>query len=281
MAEVANTDGIWSIKPVTYSFSINDPFWKRWWFILLEVVTLLLAIQLFIRFRTGIITKREEEKTRINKLLADYQMKALRAQMNPHFIFNAINSIQNFVLLKDSTQAYDYLTKFSRLIRLVLISTKENEMTLKQEIEILALYVELEQLRFENAFEYIFHVDEKINTEAVVIPALFIQPYVENAIWHGLMPLKGRKGILDISIKEDKKNLLITIKDNGLGRERSSQIKKKVAHQSMGMDLNNKRIELFAQGSEVAQIIIKDIYDESGEPAGTHVEIILPMIESY
>ena len=281
LGEVANADGIWSKHPVAYSFSINQPFWKRWWFILLEIAALAFAIHLFIHFRTGIITKREQEKTSINKLLAEYQMKALRAQMNPHFIFNAINSIQNFILLKDSTHAYDYLTKFSRLIRFVLISTKENEMTLKQEMEILSLYVELEQLRFENAFEYIFHIDKIIDTETVVIPGLLIQPYVENAIWHGLMPLKEHKGILDISIRAEMKTLKIIIKDNGVGRERSSKIQKKITHQSMGMDLNNKRVELFTQGSEATSIVVKDIYKNNGEPAGTSVEITLPMIESY
>lgn len=279
-AAVANTDGIWSKLPVSYNFMIDKPFWLRWWFILIEIGLLGFAIYLFIRFRERIITKREEEKSRISKLLAEYQMKALQAQMNPHFIFNAMNSIQSFILQNDSGQAYDYLTKFSKLVRFVLISTKENEMTLKQEIEILILYIELEQLRFENAFDFNLHIDQKIDTELVMIPTLLIQPYVENAIWHGLMPLKERKGILDISISVENEMLKIKITDNGLGRERSQLIRKKLSHKSMGMDINKKRVELFGEGNKEAHIVITDLYN-GAEPNGTSVEITLPLIETY
>lgn len=279
-AAVANTDGIWSKLPVSYNFTIDKPFWLRWWFILIEIGLAGFAIYLFIRFRERIITKREEEKSRINKLLAEYQMKALQAQMNPHFIFNAMNSIQSFILQNDSSQAYDYLTKFSKLVRFVLISTKENEMTLKQEIEILNLYVELEQLRFENAFEFNLQIDKEIDTELVMIPTLLIQPYVENAVWHGLMPLKDRKGILDIVIRTENEMLKIKITDNGLGRERSQLIRKKLSHKSMGMDISQKRVELFGEGNKEAHIIITDLYNGT-EPNGTSVEITLPLIETY
>jgi ligand-binding sensor domain-containing protein len=282
-AQVANIDKIWSHQPATYSFTINKPFWFTWWFILLEVLVAVFIVYLIIRWRTSIIRKKEQEKLRINKLLAEYQMKALTAQMNPHFIFNAINSIQNFIIQNHPTLAYDYLIKFSKLIRLVLNNSKENEISLQQELETLAIYVELEQLRFKNSFDYQVSIATQLDTESIVIPALLLQPYIENAIWHGLMPLKNRKGAISLMIIEQNEFLKITITDNGVGRKASDLIKKKIVnknHQSIGMELTGKRIEVFGQESKFSLQII-DNYDADNEPTGTTVEIILPMIEMY
>jgi ligand-binding sensor domain-containing protein len=282
-AQVANLDKIWSNKSATYSFTINKPFWFTWWFILIEILIACFIVYLIILWRTTIIRKKEQEKLRINKLLAEYQMKALTAQMNPHFIFNAINSIQNFIIQNHSTLAYDYLIKFSKLIRLVLNNSKENEISLKQELETLAIYVELEQLRFENSFDYHVNIASELDTDALVIPALLLQPYIENAIWHGLMPLKNRKGSITLTIMEQDMFLKITITDNGVGRKASDLIKKKIVHknhQSIGMELTGKRIEVFGQESKFSLQII-DNYDDGNNSTGTTVEIVLPMIEMY
>jgi hypothetical protein len=282
-AQIANADNIWSNRSSSYCFTIEKPFWLTWWFILLEVVMLVVIIYLIVLWRTNIIQKKENEKLRINKLLAEYQMKALTAQMNPHFIFNAINSIQNFIIQNHATLAYDYLIKFSKLIRLVLNNSKDNEISLKQELDTLGLYIELEQLRFEKSFTYNLQVETQIDQEALMIPALLLQPYIENAIWHGLMPLKTRLGIIALTIVQQDNCLKITISDNGVGRIVSDQIKKKIAHkthQSVGMELTGKRIELFGQESKFSLQII-DNYSEHNEPIGTTVEIILPMIELY
>lgn len=281
--QVANTDKIWSKIPSTYSFTIKKPFWLRWWFILFETLTIILIVYLIILWRTRIIRKKEQEKLRINKLLAEYQMRALTAQMNPHFIFNAINSIQNFIIQNHSTLAYDYLIKFSKLIRLVLNNSKDNEVTIQQELDTLALYIELEQLRFENSFDYILKVDPEIDVESLMIPGLLLQPYIENAIWHGLMPLKTRKGKIALTICRENELLKITVNDNGVGRTASDQIKKKIvhkSHQSVGLELTGKRIELFGMESKFSLQII-DNYDDNGLATGTSVEIILPMIEMY
>jgi LytS/YehU family sensor histidine kinase len=240
-------------------------------------------VYLIILWRTNVIRKKEQEKLRINKLLAEYQMKALTAQMNPHFIFNAINSIQNFIIQNHSTLAYDYLIKFSKLIRLVLNNSKENEISLQQELETLAIYVELEQLRFENSFDYQVSIAPQLETESIVIPALLLQPYIENAIWHGLMPLKNRKGAISLTIVEQDEFLKIIITDNGVGRKASDLIKKKIVnknHQSIGMELTGKRIEVFGQESKFSLQII-DNYDPDNNSTGTTVEIVLPMIEMY
>jgi hypothetical protein len=282
-AQVANLDKRWSQKSASFSFTIDKPFWFRWWFILLEILVAAFIVYLIILWRTSIIRKKEEEKLRINKLLSEYQMKALTAQMNPHFIFNAINSIQNFIIQNHSALAYDYLIKFSKLIRLVLNNSKENEISLKQELETLAIYVELEQLRFENSFDYHVHIASQLDTESLVIPALLLQPYIENAIWHGLMPLKSRKGVIDLTIIQQDELLKIIISDNGVGRKASDLIKKKVVnknHQSVGMELTGKRIEVFGQESKFSLEII-DNYDNDNNSTGTTVEIVLPMIEMY
>lgn len=249
----------------------------------MEIILLAVIVYLIILWRTNIIQKKENEKLRINKLLAEYQMKALTAQMNPHFIFNAINSIQNFIIQNHSTLAYDYLIKFSKLIRLVLNNSKDNEISLKQELDTLGLYIELEQLRFENSFTYDLYVEPQIEQEVLMIPALLLQPYIENAIWHGLMPLKTRLGIISLCVVEQDNCLKITITDNGVGRTASDQIQKKIVnktHQSIGMELTGKRIELFGLDSKFSLKII-DNYNEQHEPTGTTVEIILPMIELY
>ena len=282
-AQVGNADHIWSSKPVNHSFMIHKPFWLTLWFIFLEIILMGVIIYLIIFWRTRIIKRKEQEKLKINRLLAEYQMKALTAQMNPHFIFNAINSIQNFIIQNHSTLAYDYLIKFSKLIRLVLNNSKDNEITLRQELDTLALYIELEQLRFKDSFMYQPTVDPSIDTDSLMIPALLLQPYVENAIWHGLMPLKTRKGIIKLNIfKIDDHLLKITITDNGIGRKASDQIRKKIhrTHQSVGMELTGKRIELFGKDQQFSIQII-DNYDNRHEATGTTVEIILPMIELY
>ena len=281
--QVANKDTIWS-KSATYSFTITKPFWLRWWFITSELLLLLLLIYLLIRWRIRVTQKKEQEKLRINKLLSEYQMKALTAQMNPHFIFNAINSIQNFIIQNHSRLAYDYLIKFSKLIRMVLNNSKENEITIQAELDTLALYVELEQLRFQNSFDFSLTADPELDLESLIIPSLLLQPYIENAIWHGLMPLKERKGFISITIIKKEDNLLkITITDNGVGRKASDEIKKKIVnekHQSVGMELTGKRIELFGLESKFSLQII-DNYDDNQKASGTTIEIILPMVEMY
>jgi ligand-binding sensor domain-containing protein len=282
-AQVANTDNIWSVKSATYLFTINNPFWRTWWFILLEVLLASLIVYFTILWRTSIIRKKEREKLKINKLLAEYQMKALTAQMNPHFIFNAINSIQNFIIQNHSTLAYDYLIKFSSLIRMVLNNSKDNEISIQQELETLAIYVELEQLRFENSFDYYVNVDPHLDINSLVIPALLLQPYIENAIWHGLMPLENRKGTITLTIIKQHEFLKITITDDGIGRKASDLIEKKMVskhHRSIGMELTGKRIEVFGQESKFSLQII-DNHDETNQPTGTTVEIILPMVEMY
>lgn len=274
-----NNDGVLSIKPIVLKFEIQKPYWQSAWFIVLSFIIFSLIVFVIIRQVIKRIKRKEEEKTRINKQLAEFQLTALQAQMNPHFIFNAINSIQTYILENEAQVAYDYLAKFSRLVRLVLNNAKEKSLTLEKELEVLNTYIELEQMRFENKFEFELILDDKLDTYTIQVPPMLLQPYIENAIWHGLMPLKKlRKGKLKLEIKVADNLLQITIEDNGIGRERSIEIKKTKEHKSIGMELTQERMDVLSNMPEYrnAKILVSDLHNENGEASGTRIEIFLP-----
>ena len=282
-----NNSQVVSKEPVTIQFEILKPFWKTTWFILVCIVLVSAIIYLIVRIIIKRIRNKEEEKTKINKLIAEHQLSALQAQMNPHFIFNAINSIQGYILKKNEQQAYDYLAKFSKLIRMVLNHSQEKTLSLKQELEMLGLYVELEQLRFENSFDFDLVVDKNISQYETQVPSMLIQPYVENAIWHGLMNLptgqagldKNKKGSLKVEIKLKDELLKITIEDNGVGREMSNTFRQNTDHKSIGMKLTEERLIMInkLQDYEGATADIIDLYDENKNASGTRVEIVVPI----
>lgn len=269
-----NNEGILS-GPIAYRFEVLSPWWFSWWaitaVILLATGFLLLLLALTIRR----IKKREEEKTKLHRQIAEYRMSALRAQMNPHFIFNAINSIQRYILQKNEREAYTYLAKFSHLIREVLNNASKNEVLLSKELTMLRLYIEIEQMRFDNSFEFSLK-NNLADLHRVMMPGMLIQPYVENAIWHGIMPLEGkRKGKLGITIDAKGDDLLITIEDNGIGREASGKIKKTSGHASVGMSLTEQRLQLLNYGKKAGscRAVISDIRNSAGEVCGTRVEL--------
>ncbi len=203
--KASNNDGIWNDKGLSINIFIKPPFWQTWWFYALVTVLTgsvsLDPIQIPSRANPEM---KKSLKTEFNKKLADVEMTALRAQMNPHFLFNCLNSINRFIVRNDAETASNYLTKFSRLIRLILQNSKSSTITLRNELEALKLYIELEEMRFENRFDYSIHVDDNIEVEFVEVPPLLLQPYVENAIWHGLMH-KESKGKLTIDDYKGRK----------------------------------------------------------------------------
>jgi hypothetical protein len=215
----ANNDGIWG-EPTKITFTISAPFWKSWWFYTILGTLIFAGIYFFNRYKINQIKERAKLKTKFAQDIAELEMKALRAQMNPHFIFNSLNSIQNYILKNDSEKASQYLTKFSRLIRLILDHSNQNFITLSSEIQLLTLYIEMEDMRFEKHFESEISVDDNIDAEHILIPSMLIQPSVENAIWHGLLH-KNERGFLKIYFKKLDENLLeVTIEDNGVGRKK-------------------------------------------------------------
>ena len=259
-------------------FEIKKPFWKTPFFIVICIL-LFCGIGFFIvkNIITNVVEK-EKEKSRINKLIAEYQLSALRAQMNPHFIFNSINSIQRYILTNKPDQAYNYLSKFSKLIRLVLNYAEENLITLAEELEIVELYIELEQQRFENKFTYSISLPENVNINETKVPAMILQPYIENAIWHGLMnKIEAGERHIAISLKKVNNILEIIIEDNGVGRNQAALFSPQ-NHKSKATEINNKRTEMFnILSSEKGSIIIEDI--KSGEKViGTRVTINIPEI---
>lgn len=222
----------------------------------------------------------KQKKIKITQNYLQLEQQLLRSQMNPHFIFNSINSIQRYILQKDQQAAYDYLAKFSKLIRLVLNNSQEKILTLKQELDLIRLYVELEQLRFDSKFEFTISKADSVNEDMLNVPCLLIQPYVENAIWHGLMNLdKNKKGKLSIDLILQGELLKITIEDNGVGRELAKSYKAENGEKSMGMKLTEQRLQMInkLQDYENAKVLISDLHNEAGEATGTRVEILLPI----
>ncbi|HEX5001718.1 MAG TPA: histidine kinase [Bacteroidia bacterium] len=269
-----NNSGLLSKQAAVYKFSISKPYWLTWWFIFGELLVAVLLTYLFIKWRSTVIHKINKEKFETEKKLSAFQLQALRAQMNPHFVFNAINSIQSQILQKNQHEAYSLLTKFSQLIRLILVNTNENIVALSKEIEAIRLYIELEQLRFAEKFEFDLQIDENVDIENTVIPSMILQPFLENAIWHGLMPLNGlRKAKLSMHISQEGEKILAVIEDNGIGIENSANIKKMFNHKSLGITLTRRRLELISMSGST--INIKNITDSNNNTAGTRVEIVI------
>lgn len=229
----------------TISFSIQPPYWKTWWFI--SGIMLLIGCISYILYNKRIrsIQELESQKAAFSKQLLEQELKTLRAQMNPHFMFNAVNSIQSFILQNDSETAQKYLAKFSRLIRSVLENSKMDTIILSKEIEALKLYLDLECLRASFRFDYEINVQETLQLDLIQVPSMLIQPYVENAVLHGILPLHNKRGRLLISFYKEKELLKCKIEDNGIGLKAARQIKlkKEEGHKSFGMEITSNRME--------------------------------------
>ncbi len=223
-----------------------------------------------------LVTQQAEFKHQITQT----EIKALRAQMNPHFIFNCLNSIQLFTVQNNTEKASDYLTKFSRLIRLVLENSRSEKVTLANELETLRLYIELEAMRFRDKFKYQINVSDSIDQSYIEIPPLLLQPFVENAIWHGLMH-KEEGGTVIVEVEQQSVSALhVTITDDGVGREKATEFKSKSAtrNKSFGMKVTSERIELINQLYNTnTQVSIIDLKDKNGNATGTKVIIEIPI----
>ena len=272
--KAANSKGAWAEKKI--DIIILPPWWSTWW--AYSICGLLVAAVVFAAFRLQKrrIVMAERQKTQKREL----EMQALRAQMNPHFIFNSLNSINRFILQNDRAQASEYLTKFSKLMRMILQNSQASLITLESELESLDLYLNLESLRFNYHFDYNITVPKDLDKEVLQVPPLILQPYVENAIWHGLMH-KEEKGHLDIDISEEGDHLFLKIKDNGVGREKAKAMSSKSAtkHKSMGLRITESRIaNLQKNGSQGSPVTIHDLVNDNGDAAGTEVIIKMPAI---
>jgi tetratricopeptide (TPR) repeat protein len=243
-------------------------------------------------FLRNINLKRRNEKLisqniqrKLEHETSEMEMQALRAQMNPHFIFNCLNSINRFIMKNESQAASDYLTQFSRLIRLVLNNSKKTWIPLEDEIEMLGLYLDMEKLRFKDAFSYSLLCDDDTDPASIFVPPLLLQPFVENAIWHGLMH-KKENGLLTLFFKKEKDILLCTVVDNGVGRAvaAAARSKSSQSHKSMGIKITRERLALINGDSLDNQIVsfkIEDVVDAVGQIAGTRVSVNIRYQENY
>ena len=266
---------------------IKPPWWRTWYFkislsLLLLLILFLIIRQQYIRIRR----KNEIERTMLEmeKRIFDTERKALRLQMNPHFIFNTLNAIQFFIFKNDKLSANKYISMFSKLIRQILINSQQNTILLKDDLVALELYIELELLRFEDMFDFKISVFPDESVLEYNIPSMILQPYVENAIRHGLIHRK-EKGLLQIIVKkEEAGRILCVIEDNGIGREMAEEIrlKTKPDHQSMGIMITESRLRLINKlyGSEMIIQTI-DLKDTQGNSNGTRVELSIPVLENY
>lgn len=274
-----NNSGVWSTNPVQLQFTILQPYWQRWWFQLLVILFTVMLIYIIVKRRIAGVRKQEKLKTDFNKQIVLLEMKALRSQMNPHFVFNVMNSIQDYILKNDAKSAQKYLTKFARLVRLILDNSVEGEVVLQDELKAASLYVELEQQRFDDNFEFVLNVDEQLDVEDLLIPSMIIQPYLENAIKHGISHL-DHKGKITLAVTARKDAVLISITDNGVGRASAAEWNKKNVreHISHGSTITANRIAAYniAHNTHI-QTTITDILDATGAIAGTRVEVVIPV----
>jgi Histidine kinase len=220
------------------------------------------------------------EKIQLEQQATLSELKALRTQMNPHFIFNCLNAIKSYTLNKDTEGVNFYLTKFSKLMRQVLENSRSEKITLNNELETLRLYMDMEKLRAGDKFDYEIKISDDIETDFIEVPPMLIQPYVENAIWHGLMHKEGKgKILIALNLKEDKM-LIINVLDDGVGRKKAIALKSKTAtrHKSYGMTITSERMDIIRQLYNInTTFAIEDLENTEGEPIGTNITLEIPI----
>lgn len=272
---ISSIDGInWS-EPAQFEFEILKPYYLTWWFFLLNILLLGTVFYLIVVWRQKIVKRKQEtEKLMYKSKLLALEQQTLNASMNRHFIFNALNSIQYYINTQDRLSANKYLTSFAKLIRKNLDSSIANNgmVTLKDELERLELYISLEMMRFQEKFMYELLVSDSINTETIKIPSMILQPFVENSIWHGILP-KGNEGKITLTICSEEDSIIFIIEDNGIGIDTSLKNKTANDHQSKGMLITSGRIDILKKVSEQKMSIEGPLQlnDDSGNALGTRV----------
>lgn len=278
-----NEDGVQS-ETLSHSFTILPPFWRRWWFLVLLVLAAGGVTFVFFRIRIENLkskSKMEAEKNAIKQDLAESRLTALRSQMNPHFMFNALNSIQEYIVMNEKKLAEEYLGKFADLMRIYLDQGRTRTISLAEEIRAMKLYLELEQLRFEDSLSATVTIDSALLPDSIFIPSMIVQPYVENALKHGLLHKEGER-ILKVHFKgsEDGSMIHCIVEDNGIGREKAAEIRKmrNPDHQSFATSSTNRRLQLLNRGQDrPIGVNYEDLKNSAGESDGTLVTITIPV----
>ncbi|MEM9022700.1 MAG: histidine kinase [Bacteroidota bacterium] len=266
-------------RVASVGFSIAPPWWNTWWFLTAAAVVLVLGVWSGFRYRVRKIKEQEAQKTAINQQLARLESQALRAQMNPHFIFNTMNAIQNYIAHNPRADAQEYLGQFARLIRQILNLSSREWVTLEEDLAALELYMELEVKRFNGRVRYELDVDPRLDRSYDRVPPLIIQPLVENAIWHGLNR-KTDDGWVSISLQKAGQQIRCTVEDNGIGREAARQFgqQKNPEHRSAGLGITRERLNKLTRNTASIDVVFTDLKDASGSPSGTKVEFLIPIL---
>ncbi|WP_336516720.1 histidine kinase [Pollutibacter soli] len=271
------TGGMWDQQPVDYSIEILPAWWQTLWFRWACILAVILVVFAFVQWRISSVRISAQTRLQYEKDLLELEAKALRAQMNPHFIFNCLNSIKALIAQQETEKATDYLTTFSKLIRYLFNNADKKEISLHDEIETCKLYLQLEALRFSERLKYSVDINTDIDIKSIYVPALIVQPFIENALWHGIAP-KGH-GLLELKVSSDQHSVVCEVDDDGIGREMSKQNKaaNDITHQSRGLGLSQARLELEKKlKNSEASLEITDKYDGI-DARGTSVKIIFSL----
>ncbi|MBL4703989.1 MAG: histidine kinase, partial [Flavobacteriales bacterium] len=267
--------------PIEYSFEINSPYYQKWWFYTLMIISSGLIVFVIAYYRIRRIrykNKERLEKQRIQTDLLDSELKALRSQMNPHFIFNSLNSIQDLILKEETDASYDYIVLFANLVRSTLNYSNKAFIQVEKELEFLEVYLSLEKLRFKEDFKYEIIYN---GSKDIEVPSLIVQPFIENALQHGLLHRRGLKKLrIEFELTDQ---LICTITDNGVGRVRAKeiQIRQGSEHESFALEAIKKRLSILSeQHNREVGYVVTDLY-ENGEAKGTKVEIAMPYSQRF
>lgn len=270
-----NEDGVQGAETVSFNFTINPPFWQTGWFYLLVAVLSIALVSGLFLLRIRHINR----KAALEHAVVTSKLTALRSQMNPHFLFNALNSIQELVLSKDTKNAIRYLGTFSGLTRTILENSTKETVRLSEEIDMLSQYLELEKLRFGDTLEIVMNIDPHLDQNGIRIPPMLIQPYIENALKHGLLHLQENRKLL-LQFEENNGFLKVTVHDNGVGRAKAKEIaKQKKKHQSFSSEATENRLQSMKNADGIyGSVEMIDLYDD-GEAVGTKVIIQIPLAQ--
>jgi hypothetical protein len=264
------------------NFAIQPPFYKTWWFILCIIILGLAFVFIYNRRRFNKLSNEmnlKEQKLKLESELSKSVLKSIKSQMNPHFFYNALNTIQAYIFANDKRNSSTYLAKFSKLTRSILEMSEQETIKLSFEIEALMLYLELEKMRFQDEFDFKIEIDSVLDLEMIKIPSMLIQPYIENAVKHGLLHKMGNKS-LNIHFSLFEKLLKVVILDNGIGRKKSQELHdaSPQKHQSYANEANYKRLDLLNQHArDTKPVEIIDLYNDFGEAIGTQVTLYIPI----
>lgn len=271
-----------SREPIShFPFTISPPYWQSWWFKLLFILGLLSLIYAFYRYRLNEQIKKQQIKLEADKQLNESKMMAFQARMNPHFVFNSLNSIQYFITKNDKVSTLTYLSKFAKLLRQIVDNSVQSKLSLDVEIEMLKSYIEMEELRFDKHFSFDIKVDPELDPGNTEIPGMILQPFVENAILHGLLHQKDKESRLSISLHKGDNQVICMIEDNGIGRAKSEELNslKHKKHQSQGTRIAINRLEMLSNREKglINTVEFVDLMKDN-KPMGTKVIVKIPIL---